>query len=158
MSALTKPFDPKSILDSDPWLEPFIPAIESRYKLYQKWRDNIFSYEGGYDEFSKGFLSFGLNVDENNQITYREWAPNAKEANLIGDFSSYFLTYHVRHTANRHLHTHISHYLPQIFSVIPLRRLEQNNPSNDEEQVWCLGDYYPSQRTRSSCNSTRFKD
>lgn len=26
-------------------------------------------------------------MDGNNNITYREWAPNAKEAFLIGDFS-----------------------------------------------------------------------
>ena len=30
---------------------------------------------------------FGFNVDKQNNITYREWAPNAVEAYLIGDFS-----------------------------------------------------------------------
>ena len=142
----------------DPWLEPFKGEFKRRFDLAQSWIKRLNETDGGLEKFSRGYEIFGFQVQPNNDIIYREWAPNAKEANLIGDFSSYFLTYHVRHTANRHLHTHISHYLPQIFSVIPLRRLEQNNPSNDEEQVWCLGDYYPSQRTRSTCNSTRFKD
>jgi 1,4-alpha-glucan branching enzyme len=37
----------------------------------------------------QGFDKFGFNVDGNNTITYREWAPNAKEAFLIGDFSTF---------------------------------------------------------------------
>lgn len=37
---------------------------------------------------SKGFEKFGLNVNGNGDITYREWAPNAIDAHLIGDFSS----------------------------------------------------------------------
>ena len=90
MSANSAPFDRKAILDLDPWLEPFIPSIENRYNIYRKWKDNIFDHEGGYDAFSRGFTRFGLNVDDNNQITYREWAPNAKEAVLIGDFSMHF--------------------------------------------------------------------
>jgi 1,4-alpha-glucan branching enzyme len=77
----------KEILQLDPWLEPFIPAIESRYSVFQKWKQNIVQSEGGYDAFSKGYLKFGLNVDKDGNVTYREWAPNAKEAYLIGDFS-----------------------------------------------------------------------
>jgi len=63
-------FDPKSVLDFDPWL-----------------KDCVLEHEGGYDKFSKGYEKFGLNVNEKGEITYREWAPNAVEAVLIGDFS-----------------------------------------------------------------------
>jgi hypothetical protein len=35
----------------------------------------------------QGYEKFGLNVDEKGDITYREWAPGANEAYLIGDFS-----------------------------------------------------------------------
>ncbi len=35
----------------------------------------------------QGAEIYGLNVDEGNNITYREWAPNATQAFLIGDFS-----------------------------------------------------------------------
>ena len=80
--------DRKVVLELDPWLEPFLPAIEHRYNLFAKWKNDIVETEGGYDAFSKGYLKFGLNVDDNGTITYREWAPNAVEAVLIGDFSA----------------------------------------------------------------------
>jgi 1,4-alpha-glucan branching enzyme len=38
----------------------------------------------------QGAEKFGFNVDSNNNIVYREWAPNATAAFLIGDFSKYF--------------------------------------------------------------------
>lgn len=36
----------------------------------------------------QGFKKFGFVVHDNGDITYREWAPNAVEASLIGDFSN----------------------------------------------------------------------
>jgi 1,4-alpha-glucan branching enzyme len=36
---------------------------------------------------NQGTEKFGFNVDKENNITYREWAPNATQAFLIGDFS-----------------------------------------------------------------------
>ena len=79
--------DEKAILELDPWLEPFFPGIRARYDLYEKWKAQIQQTEGSYDAFSKGYLKFGFNVAEDGTVTYREWAPNAKEAYLIGDFS-----------------------------------------------------------------------
>ena len=35
----------------------------------------------------QGSEILGLNIDKQNNITYREWAPNAKEAYLTGEFS-----------------------------------------------------------------------
>lgn len=35
----------------------------------------------------QGFNKFGFNVDDSGVIRYREWAPNAKKAFLIGEFS-----------------------------------------------------------------------
>lgn len=65
--------------------------------------------EGGLDTFTKvhhstthariiaqlltniqGFDKFGFNVLSNGDILYREWAPNALEAYLIGEFSELF--------------------------------------------------------------------
>lgn len=84
----TSSFDPKPILDRDPWLEPFLPAIAHRHGRFMQWKNTIDQYEGGYETFTKGYRRFGLNIDANNVITYREWAPNAKEAVLIGEFST----------------------------------------------------------------------
>ena len=80
--------DEKAVLSLDSWLEPFLPAIAHRHQLFTKWKTTIQDHEGGYDSFTKGFLKFGLNVKEDASVVYREWAPNAKEAVLIGDFSS----------------------------------------------------------------------
>lgn len=81
-------YDEKTILDLDSWLEPFLPAIARRHQAFTKWKNTIQDHEGGYDSFTKGFLKFGLIVKEDASIVYREWAPNAKEAVFIGDFSS----------------------------------------------------------------------
>jgi len=35
----------------------------------------------------QGAEIFGLNVDKDNNVIYREWAPNATQAFLMGDFS-----------------------------------------------------------------------
>lgn len=88
-STQTNTFDTQKILDLDGWLEPFLPAIAHRHGRFQQWRTTINDYEGGYDKFTKGYERFGLNIDESGVITYREWAPNAKEAFLIGEFSKY---------------------------------------------------------------------
>ncbi len=56
-----------------------------RYAAYKVWRDKI-EQAGGYEKFSRGYEKFGFIVSKSG-ITYREWAPNAKEAFLFGDFS-----------------------------------------------------------------------
>ena len=43
--------------------------------------------EGGLEKFSKGYDIFGFSIADNGNVTYREWAPNAEQAFLVGDFS-----------------------------------------------------------------------
>jgi len=83
----TDTFDPKSVLELDPWLEPFLAAIDQRHQLFKQWKDTIARTEGGYDKFTKGYLKFGPNLQPDNSVLYREWAPNAISAALTGDFS-----------------------------------------------------------------------
>jgi 1,4-alpha-glucan branching enzyme len=88
----------------DPWLAPFKDALRKRYSKAQDWIAKINQTEGGLEKFSrvssdsiqvgakilttfKSTEKMGFNVDKNSNITYREWAPNATEAFLIGDFS-----------------------------------------------------------------------
>jgi len=80
-------FDPKPVLQLDGYLKPNIPAIATRYRQMKDWQAKIDSTEGGLEKFSRGYERFGLNVGKNNEVVYREWAPNAVNANLIGDFS-----------------------------------------------------------------------
>lgn len=52
----------------------------------------IDKHEGGLDKFSKSYKTFGMNLDSaTGNVVYREWAPNAIAAHLIGDFSKTFL-------------------------------------------------------------------
>ncbi|KEI36787.1 glycoside hydrolase family 13 protein [Mixia osmundae IAM 14324] len=81
--------DGTGVLKIDPWLEPFKGDLKARYALYQKWKSDIKSSERGLDAFSLGYQSFGLIVQPNNDILYREWAPHADTANLIGDFNGW---------------------------------------------------------------------
>lgn len=83
----TAPLDRQTVLDTDPWLVDQVPAIIHRHDLYRKWKDTIEQTEGGYDAFTKGYEKLGLNVQKDNSVVYREWAPNATEAVLTGDFS-----------------------------------------------------------------------
>jgi len=83
----TEPLDPKVIVAIDGYLEPDVPNITRRHNLFRKWKDTIEQHEGGYDNFTQGYLKFGLNVSPNGEVVYREWAPNAREAYLIGEFS-----------------------------------------------------------------------
>ncbi|KIM46397.1 glycoside hydrolase family 13 protein [Hebeloma cylindrosporum] len=90
----TKPLEPQTILDIDGYLEPNVPAIIQRYNAFRKWKETIENHEGGYERFTKGYLKFGINLGPKNEVIYREWAPNAKEAYLIGDFNEWNRTSH----------------------------------------------------------------
>jgi len=84
-------FDPKSVLEIDGYLEPDVPNIAHRYNVFKKWKDTIDQCEGGYEKFAKGYDQFGLNVGSRGEVVYKEWAPNAKEAYLIGEFSEWLV-------------------------------------------------------------------
>jgi len=88
----TAPLDPKAVIAIDGYLEPNIPSIEARHEKFRKWKDTIEQHEGGYENFTKGYLKFGFNVGANGEVVYREWAPNARSAHLIGDFSTCWLS------------------------------------------------------------------
>ncbi|KAF7355537.1 1,4-alpha-glucan branching enzyme [Mycena sanguinolenta] len=90
----TEALDREIVLKLDGYLEPNIPAILHRHDVFRKWKDTIEQHEGGYDNFTKGYLKFGLNVGANGEVVYREWAPNAKEACVIGDFNEWNRTSH----------------------------------------------------------------
>ncbi|MCJ1450311.1 alpha-1,4-glucan branching enzyme [Mycoblastus sanguinarius] len=83
------PADGTGVVQLDPWLEPFTDALRSRYSHAQKWIKTINDTEGGLDKFSRGFEKFGFVAHENGDITYREWAPNALRAYVIGDFNDW---------------------------------------------------------------------
>ena len=97
------------VVQLDPWLSPFKESLRRRYTKAQDWIATINKSEGGLEKFSrvrgvasnfqqridffKGKEKFGFNIDKENNITYREWAPNAAQAFLIGEFSISHLFY-----------------------------------------------------------------
>ncbi|RSL61571.1 1,4-alpha-glucan-branching enzyme [Fusarium duplospermum] len=83
------PNDGTGVVKLDPWLAPFSDTLKRRFSKAQEWIKTIKDDEGGLEKFSRGTEKFGLNVDANNNIVYREWAPNATEAFLIGDFNNW---------------------------------------------------------------------
>ncbi|KAL7954676.1 hypothetical protein V8C34DRAFT_317119 [Trichoderma compactum] len=84
----------EGVIQLDPWLAPFGDALKRRYSKAQDWIKVINDTEGGFDKFSKGTDIFGFNVDEKNNVIYREWAPNAEQAYLVGDFNGWNFTSH----------------------------------------------------------------
>ncbi|TVY47288.1 1,4-alpha-glucan-branching enzyme [Lachnellula occidentalis] len=83
------PNDGTGVVQLDPWLAPFKDALRERYSKAQKWIKTLDETEGGLEKFSRGTEKFGFNLDKDNNITYREWAPNATQAFLIGDFNDW---------------------------------------------------------------------
>lgn len=49
------------------------------------------------EKFSRGYENFGFTVAKDGTITYREWAPNALRAYLIGDFNGWNRDSHEMH-------------------------------------------------------------
>ena len=76
------------ILGVDPALEPFKDHFQFRIKKYEDQKNLFEKHEGGLEEFAKGYLKFGFNREEDG-IVYREWAPAAQEAQVIGDFNGW---------------------------------------------------------------------
>ena len=93
----------QAALQLDPYLTPFAGILGARYpRVYHsihitlhryehlvKVYEDIVKEEGSLDAFSRGYQRFGFNVNSDNCITYREWAPGAQAAYLVGDFSTY---------------------------------------------------------------------
>ena len=76
------------LIENDPWLEPFAPAIEGRY---QRVLDKELELTGGkmsLTDFASGHMYFGLHRTRKGWV-FREWAPNAKDIYLIGDFNNW---------------------------------------------------------------------
>lgn len=82
------PGDGQRIYELDPYLKKHRDHLDYRFKQYKKKRELIDKFEGGLEAFSRGYEKMGFNRSAEG-ITYREWAPGAKTASLIGDFNNW---------------------------------------------------------------------
>ena len=78
----------KKIYETDPWLEPFKPAIDARCSRLDAESAHI---KGNHARLSDGVnnhLYYGLHKTEDGWV-FREWAPNATRIWLIGEFNNW---------------------------------------------------------------------
>ncbi|KAJ1959214.1 alpha-1,4-glucan branching enzyme, partial [Dipsacomyces acuminosporus] len=80
--------DGTDVIKSDGYLEAHRQYFGQRFANFKRWVRDIELNEGGIDSFSRGYETFGLHVTPQG-VRYREWAPGAKEASLVGEFNSW---------------------------------------------------------------------
>ena len=77
------------IVKNDPWLEPFEDAIRGRHDhVLYKLNELTNGGKQSLSDFASGHLYFGLHKNSKGWVL-REWAPNATEMYLIGDFNGW---------------------------------------------------------------------
>ena len=78
-----------NLIKNDPWLEPFADAINGRHQFAIK-KEAELTKKGKttLSEFASGHLYFGLHQTKEGWVL-REWAPNASEIHLVGDFNDW---------------------------------------------------------------------
>ena len=96
------------IVLNDPGLEPFSEQIIKRHQNAIKKEKELLQNANSLSEFATGYLYFGLHRTVNGW-TFREWAPNAEEIYLIGDFSEWkkLPQYKLNHLKNGNWELHL---------------------------------------------------
>ncbi|MBC7627352.1 alpha amylase C-terminal domain-containing protein [Ferruginibacter sp.] len=83
------------IIEEDPWLDPYDQDANERFERYEKAYKEIEGAEGSLLNFAKGHYYYGIHFNkEKNGWTYREWAPDAHNLYLTGDFNEWNRTTH----------------------------------------------------------------
>ncbi|RZC33275.1 1,4-alpha-glucan-branching enzyme [Asbolus verrucosus] len=78
-----------TLLSRDPYLKPYEKEIRRRYGCFKDLIESIEENGGGLDNFTQGYKYFGLNVQPDNTIICREWAPGANQLYLTGEFNGW---------------------------------------------------------------------
>ena len=77
------------IVAKDSYLKPFNDAIKGRHE-HVLWKISQLTQNGSQtlSDFANGYQYFGLHRTVSGWV-FREWAPNATEIYLIGDFNGW---------------------------------------------------------------------
>ena len=76
------------LIDYDAWLKPFEHQIKARSERFRLKLEDINIGWGSLYDFASNHKFLGLHK-EDNQLIFREWAPNAKEIYIVGEFSNW---------------------------------------------------------------------
>ncbi|CAI5508118.1 unnamed protein product [Closterium sp. Naga37s-1] len=80
--------DGLAVVKADPLLASHEPHLRYRYAQFLKLKRALEQHEGGLEQFSRGYETMGF-TREKDAIVYREWAPAATAAQLVGDFNGW---------------------------------------------------------------------
>ena len=77
------------IVQKDPYLEPYEDAIRGRHE-HAEWKKNQLTNNGKKTlaAFASGHDYYGLHKMKRGWV-FREWAPNATDIYLVGDFNNW---------------------------------------------------------------------
>ena len=76
------------LVKNDPWLEPYNDAIEGRHQAVVNKLQELTGGKTSLADFAEGHNYFGLHRTARGWV-FREWAPNATDIYLIGDFNKW---------------------------------------------------------------------
>ncbi len=74
------------VLKVDPLLNNYAAEIQGRVDQYHDTLGKINSHFGGLKLFADSYKTYGLHTTATG-VDYREWAPQAQELSIYGDFS-----------------------------------------------------------------------
>lgn len=77
-----------NILQYDPYLEPYKEDLSYRLFEFSRTKKRLLGMEGKLTDFANGHKYFGFQ-QEKEYWTFREWAPHAEKAFLVGDFNDW---------------------------------------------------------------------
>jgi len=86
--------EPKlGILRMDPTLQPYADDLTLRMDNYARKRASLLGPGQTLRNFANGHMYFGIHKTRVGWV-YREWAPNAEAAALVGDFNDWNVNTH----------------------------------------------------------------
>jgi 1,4-alpha-glucan branching enzyme len=77
-----------AIVKNDPWLDPYAEIIYRRELKVIEKENELTGEVNTLNDFATGYLYFGLHRTAEGWV-FREWAPNASQIFLVGDFNGW---------------------------------------------------------------------
>ena len=104
------PIKQLAIIQEDPWLSPYQQEIKERLGNFKRALKEIEEAEGSLINFATAHQYYGIHFeDKKNGWTYREWAPDAYQLFLTGDFNGWDRS---SHPLERNQHNDWEIFLP----------------------------------------------